>query len=503
MELAVSKPKLTELNNWFNLHFKLKNNVKPFLLLNGPAGSGKTISIKILCKEYGIEFIEYESSSSFHADKYDAVDDAMQLLSIKPNGKYFDQTMANHSKNQLTRFKEFLRKINYCRKSLYNDNEQRLLIIEDIPNLFCQQPKLLHKELMDLRQKFGSKTIPIVFIISETVNCPSLEYTVLPKSIQAKLNFEVITFRPIADTAMRKAIANTWIGKTLTKMELNNVVECSSNDIRNAFNYLLFKHLNVKSNHSSISLVSTNKKMKLLSFKSNKNSSISSIDSGREEHLTLIHAIGKIVYAKRDPKPDQETLQFLNKHNSRIDKIHLRNKLVEDKPETIAERCSANCDTITAWLHENYFDFIHDKDDGSLNYAVQCLDQISTIDSLYRNYESSQTMEQLRTSYLIRGQMFLLNRDSSAYPDGNKSKFRHSFHQLRGPQWKSMHLIQSSNQFKLKAMKESELYSSSLAYSDRDFVLDILPNLQLFEPFNDRIHKLNFQNFYKDLCEFN
>src|SRR5699024_2733319 len=114
-----------------------------------------------------------------------------------------------YAESQQSRFNHFLNYLNYCRCSIFVEDmieSHKLLLVEDIPQIFHMNPKLLHDELSALYNKFKSNTVPVVFIISDIVNGPSVEYKVLPKNIQAKLNFQVITFNGVTAACLRKMI---------------------------------------------------------------------------------------------------------------------------------------------------------------------------------------------------------------------------------------------------------------------------------------------------------
>lgn len=147
---------------------------------------------------------------------------------------------------------------------------------------------------------------------------------------------------------------------------------------------------------------------------------------------------------------------------------------MEQLPESIAERSNVSCDTVSNWVFENYHDFLNDDD---ISHAVDCLEVLSVTNSHFRDFESRSAMEDLRTSYLIRGQMFSLNRDSSAYPGGpdNVAKMAKTFRPLRGPKFWKMHNDTNDSLSKLVALKDSFFYDSSIVELDKNLVLDILP----------------------------
>ena len=473
--MAISKQKLNELKSWFSEHFNRSQpcNSSPFLLLNGPAGSGKTTSIRVLSKEYDVQLVELPSTFIF--TEQDIVTDSFSNLEIKVVNKEFDHIKSIGSESQLNRFSRFLCDLNNYKKLIFDYSSYKLLLIEDIPQIFHIKPEFLHEELIKLHQKFKSRTIPLVFIISDSVNCSSIENKILPKTIQTKLNFTVISFKPISNATLTKTLSKTILnGQKLEKSDIDKIVRASSNDIRNAYNYFLFKHSNSSeaSSFSSKSAIFCKKaKLMLTKKKSNvsDNNNIEKLFSGREEQLTLVHAIGKILYAKRLPNQDLDVLDFIRSH-PQFDRSLLRNPLVEQQPEKIPEKTNANCNTLIDWLYENYYDFINEENSDSLNHSLDCLEIFSMNDSYFNDFESKNILENISTSFLIRGIMYSLNRDSSSYEEeinsksiGNKSKSNNlankfTFRPLRGPNLKQIYLKTSHN----NQPKDNEIFSNSI-----------------------------------------
>lgn len=390
----MSKQKLNELRNWFIGCFGLSKKVNhfsnqttsPFLLLNGPSGSGKTIAVKLLAQEYKIKIVELPITSMFN--EHDMIVENLNNLSLSTssNSKQdFEKTKPVYSESQLNRFKQFLYDQNHYKKDLFSNDTHvnKLLLVEEFPNLFFLKPNLLHEELFLLMKKFQVSVVPIVFIISDTVNGQSTELKILPKSIQAKLNIQTITFKPITNASLFKALSNSSIGQNLSKNDIDNIVNSCSGDIRNAFNYLMFLHSNYKSKYKFFSNGFSNKKMKLSLENAKKEKNVDF--SGRNDPLSIVHAIAKVLYSKRTDSPDLEVLDFIHLHPT-LNRSYLRNPLNESNPEQIAERSNMSCDMMVDWIYENFCDFVFDE--GQLDYVTDCLDVLSETSSILTEYES-------------------------------------------------------------------------------------------------------------------
>lgn len=192
------------------------------------------------------------------------------------------------------------------------------------------------------------------------------------------------------------------------------------------------------------------------------------------------------MYAKRLPgEADPAAVEYFTSA-PQADRSLLRNVLEEQRPESIGERVNAPADTLLDWSYENYIDFLS-PGEGSLTQALDCLEVLSLADSCLRaDYESRSSMEAIRSSYLIRGTMFGLNQDASAY-DGlvkrrtadekqqQQMKRTFSFRPLRGPTFWATRRAMTANLGQLLELKESRLYRGVRLESDRNLVMDILP----------------------------
>lgn len=379
----MSKAKLGELRDWLLkcLNRSSSQFNSRFLLLTGPAGSGKTVSVKKIAEEENIEVVELPITSLFN--EQNLIEESLQNLSIQVYQDYSekkDSIKSVHSESQLTRFRRFLHDLNHYKKNLLFDEEKigKLLLIEEFPNLFHLKPELLHEELSKLVDRFKCRTVPIVFIISEVINGQSVEQRLLPKAVQSKLNFTTITFKPITNASLTKALAKCSLGKYLSRSQIDQITEYSGGDIRNAFNQLRFSYAD---KNPTVGLKRKAPKRAKLSISEAK----SALQGGRDNPLTLMHAVGKVLYAKRIESIDLDVMDFVRR-NPNIDPSVLRNPLKESSPEVIAEQANLSCDTLVDWIFENYCDFIFDPD--QLNYATDCLEILSNTNSIFTDYES-------------------------------------------------------------------------------------------------------------------
>lgn len=471
--------------------------------MNGPCGSGKSTSLKLLAQEYNVQVVDLPVTSQF-TDQDHSVENDFKNLSLKKQSEMdlcrfqseWDGVRPVFSDTQRNRFRTFVYRFNTYRTSnLVLDsgescNVHKLLLIEDLPNIFHLKPELLHQELALLVKTFGSSLLPMVFIISdcfaqsERNSSLTLEQKLLPKSIQIKHNFQTITFKPITQASMVKVLVKNPIGCKLSKAVIEDICTASNGDIRNALNFLLFAHSGGK-NSSLIKQNLSVKKMKLeasMQSKSSSKSTVSVLKNEKTSSLSLLHGVAKILYAKRNKVQDPSMLQFI-RDNPDFDVRFLRNPLVESDAGSILVRAHLNCDTLLEWLHENYLDFVADND---LEACLACAQLQSDSLILANDFEGRETIEEARSLLLALGTMSQLNKASDAYSKLQGANFHrgpakqaHTFRPLKAPKSYFIYRESLENKSALTAVRQSiaDQFNDPLFcfLDDSSLVLDMLP----------------------------
>lgn len=537
-DLAVSKQKINELKQWMIDSFQndLRSKEFKFLLLNGPSGSAKTTALRLLAVDLSINLIELPTTF-VSSDDTDLILNSMNEMKLSSSTSSHQMIHQNDSvrplmqESQINRFRRFLIDLNHFKTNKLNLSEndcqkkqsrlsKQILMIKDIPGVFIRRPELLHEELDWLLRKFSSnnhRMVPIVFIISsnqtgKSNSCDNLELRLLPKSVLNKFHFQTITFKPITDHCLTKALKQSEIGQQLTSSQVEEIVLSSSGDIRNAFNYLLFKYSTQNDlyplRNQSKSL--KNKKLKSSSYSNHRNRIGSEeIKCDRNEPLNLSHAIAKILYAKRLDTNEVSMINLIDRFPG-IDRNKIRNPLKETNPETFLERLSITSDSLVDWIYENYIDFLPDSSDvDDLQNHFDCIQSLS--DSMFffssNLLDHQDQLEPLRISFIARSTMFQLNRDRSSYDDllGRANcckKSTNKFRALRPPKFFSHHQTIQANQSMLMKIKNLESLSNR-SRSNQYFVMEFLPSIKLRPDADlDQIGLLEFGNFINSLVNF-
>ncbi|XP_054164723.1 cell cycle checkpoint protein RAD17-like [Oppia nitens] len=484
-DLALSTQKCRQLMDWFRSQFKDKTCLSKFLLLNGPTGTGKTTSVKVLAKEFNVEVIEYKPYSQ-HLET--VLDEA-----LTERRDYGLQSM-----NQIDNFKHFIYQSVRYRDRLVIDEQtnrstvwsNRLILIEDFPNIFHIKPETLHKELRLLNKRFGNSLVPIVFIISDTTNGQSDEYKLLPKQLQHDLRFITINFKPITDNSLQKILERTF-GNKLSTNELKTIIGVSSGDVRNALNnmQLIYKHLNEDNKCDK------NTK-RLRKAKTDIKPTFDYVS--RDSSLTVSHAIGKVLYAKRlDTKYNNKKTCELPTHLVAYD----RRPPLSDCPESIADKLVVSSDVFNGWLHQNYIDLC-----DNLENAEKCIDWLCQSDSLFsgeQHFYNKTIFDSYQSVIAIRGLMFNISSDESDSQESvsgstniKQNKSHRKFKPFEKPQTFAVNRSIESLKQQISQLSENTVFSSI-----NTLILDYMPYLSLLP---QRLHSVDshFKNILDKVVRF-
>lgn len=124
-DLAVHPKKIEEVLNWFKSceshDEKTSEKYAPMLILTGPAGSGKTATIRTIAQHLSYEISEWITP--------------VDIELIKFHQQNTDDTFME---NQIEKFSEFLfRSSRYA--SVLDHLNKKLILVEDFPNIFLKK----------------------------------------------------------------------------------------------------------------------------------------------------------------------------------------------------------------------------------------------------------------------------------------------------------------------------------------------------------------------------
>ena len=339
-ELAVNAKKVEEVRCWLEA---ARSEAGGCLVLCGPPGAGKTATLSSLARELGLTLQEW-------LNPVESINFQTENLYEGQQRDYRDTVEYVSKANQ---FRQWLRGAKYSSFS-----GGKVILIEDMPS-----PRV--EELRDILESFlNSKCrVPIVFIISEstTTEKSGSMRQIFPPDFLERLKIRVINFNGVTNTNMVKTLTRLAVTQAQRgshkfqvpdKHTLESLAESVKGDLRAGINALQFSCLNdtrdLKEAFEGVSKTDSSKAGKS-AMKIKKTESKLSKIGGKDQGLVMFHALGKILYAKREDQLEPAKLPEFMKEHSR--------KILKSNPDEVIDKTTLSHDAFNCFLHQNYLPF--------------------------------------------------------------------------------------------------------------------------------------------------
>ncbi|TGO13463.1 hypothetical protein BTUL_0069g00300 [Botrytis tulipae] len=407
-ELGVHKKKVIDVRTWLDnvVGGQMRQRL---LILKGAAGTGKTTTVQLLAKDMGCDVLEWRNPVGTVASS-----DGFQSMAAQ-----FEEFMGRGGKfGQLDLFSDDHGEIPAKAEVKPLDRRKQIILVEEFPNTFTRSSSALQSFRSAILQYLASNTpplsmpynpeaksdpiTPVVMIVSETLLTTTsasadsfTAHRLLGPEILQHPGVGVIEFNAIAPTILAKALETvvqkesrkSGRKKTPGPQVLRKLGEVG--DIRSAIGSLEFMCLrgDVDDWGGKVVFGKGKKTSKDTSLTKMEEESLELI-TRREASLGIFHAVGKVVYNKREGKvlDDVESLPHFISHHSRPKKSEVGiNELIDET--------GTDTPTFIAALHENYilsceappssFEF------SSLDHVNGCIDALSDSDLLCPSWDGS------------------------------------------------------------------------------------------------------------------
>ncbi|KAF8496473.1 P-loop containing nucleoside triphosphate hydrolase protein [Russula emetica] len=282
-DLAVHKRKVDDVRRWLVDAFDEKGRSKRrrLLILTGPAGSGKTTTLRVLAREMDFDIVEFKDNTN-----------------TTRFSTFGDEPSASDTPDSFTNF--LMRAGAYT--SIFTFTRRKLVLVEDLPNILHPAVRSRFHDALRAHIERVCDVAPLVLIISDAGvsaeggsnsgrgrDMAIDSRTVVPPDLSSTSLFTEIRFNPIAATLLTSAVKRvTALAKVRPSPNtLHSILEGAGGDVRNVIMTLEFTCARLKSRKQS---------------GKNTAGSILSVTQ-KENGLMLFHLMGKIFYNKRKGDP--------------------------------------------------------------------------------------------------------------------------------------------------------------------------------------------------------
>ncbi|KAF4984825.1 hypothetical protein FZEAL_53 [Fusarium zealandicum] len=400
-ELAVHKKKVLDVRRWLEdvVAGRMRQRL---LILKGAAGSGKTTTMRLLASDMGCELLEWRNPTGSSGLGF--VSASAQFGEFLGRGGKFG-ALDTDSPGLSTQSSSH---------ATAKSDSKRIILIEEFPNTFSRSSTALtsfrntilrylteNTPSLAMLGKYSQQELvaPVVMVISETLLTTTsasadsfTAHRLLGPEILRHPGVGIIEFNAIAPSLLQKALEMIVLKearksgrkRTPGPQVLKRLGEIG--DIRNAVSSLEFLCLKGDQQADWGAKVAFTKQKKgvkdAIKLTHGEQESLELV-SQREASLGIFHAVGKVVYNKRDdfaPRDDKvEILPNFLSQNSRP-------KRSQVAVDSLIDETGTDTHTFISALHENYVLSCESTDPMDLStpmdYVNECIEYLSQGDLL-------------------------------------------------------------------------------------------------------------------------
>jgi cell cycle checkpoint protein len=413
IELAVHKKKVADVRTWLEnvMTGKMRQRL---LVLKGAAGTGKTTTVQLLAKDMDCDVLEWRNPVGSVATSDGNLSTSAQFEDFMGRGGKF---------GQLDIFSE-VEAVPPKPKVKPLDRRKQIILIEEFPNTFTRSSTALQSFRSTIIQYLASNTpplalaynnniendpiTPVVMIVSETLLTTTsasadsfTAHRLLGPEILLHPGAGVIEFNAIAPTLLAKALElvvqkesrRSGRRKTPGPLVLKKLGEIG--DVRSAIGSLEFLCLRGDADGdwgAKVAFSKGKKASKETALTKMEEESLELI-TRREASLGIFHAVGKVVYNKREEssgtRPAWTGVEQLPDYLS----VHSRPRRSQVAIDELIDETGTDTQTFIAALHENYILSCDapptSVDFSSLDHVNGCIEALSDSDLLCPDMDGS------------------------------------------------------------------------------------------------------------------
>ncbi|KAI3398313.1 hypothetical protein diail_9536 [Diaporthe ilicicola] len=417
-ELVVHKKKVADVRKWLDdvLSGRMRQRL---LVLKGSAGTGKTTTVQLLAKEAGFEILEWRNPTGSTGTTQGFQSASAQFEEFMGRGGKFGQLDLDDDDSSAP---STVKTAAGASRGSQEVDQKRVILIEEFPNTFMRSGSALTSFRRIVMQCLANSTpslaafgqpglsepiIPIVMIISETLLTTTsasadsfTAHRLLGPEILRHPGTGVIEFNDVAPTLLVKALELivkkeariSGRRRTPGPLVLKRLAEIG--DVRSAISSLEFLCLKGDDDAdwgSKVAFTKPKKSSKDQILTKGEQESLELI-SQREASLGIFHAVGKVVYNKRDEQPypsrsEEATAEQMPPHLRQCS----RPKRSQVSVGTLIDETGTDTSTFISALHENYALSCErtgpSDPTSSIDYVNDCIEYLSESDLLNPSWD--------------------------------------------------------------------------------------------------------------------
>ncbi|EFX04496.1 cell cycle checkpoint protein [Grosmannia clavigera kw1407] len=416
-ELAVHKKKVADVRRWLEdvLAGRLRQRL---LVVKGAAGTGKTTTLQLLARDLGLEILEWRNPSGSGAGaSLGFTSAAVQFDEFLNRGSRFSQLDLDAGGSDSD--DDTARRLNgSLNPSDSNRQRRKIILIEEFPNTFMRSSSSLTSFRNTVLEFLATKTpslamfaqrqasvdnvSPVIMVVSETLLTTTsasadsfTAHRLLGPEILRHPGTGVIEFNAIAPSLLARALEivvqkearKSGRKRTPGPQVLKRLGEVG--DVRSAIASLEF--LCVKGDDdgdwgAKVNFTKGRKGPKNAALTKGEAETLEMV-SQREASLGVFHAVGKVVYNKREdvpypPNSDEAIAETLSDYLAQYSRPKRSLVFVDN----LIDETGTDTHTFITALHENYAlscEQTGPQDpQSSLDYINGCIDYLSESDLL-------------------------------------------------------------------------------------------------------------------------
>ncbi|KAK7360237.1 hypothetical protein VNO77_02220 [Canavalia gladiata] len=476
-ELAVHKKKVEEVKTWFEERLKPSKGVHSnnVLIISGQAGVGKSAAIHVIASHLEVIVCGWNTPTPVIWQEH---------LYNSGSGTQYTSKL-----DEFETFVERIRKYGLLPTSFTGESKPSfILLIDDLP---MTNGKAAFGRLKDcLHLLVNSTQIPTAILVTDYGNVDSADYNARCVE-ELKLSLESfgackVTFNPITLNTMKKILFRIcqMEQRDVTAEYVDLIAKASGGDIRHAITSLQFFCLKPNLLRSLAPYEESNKPVRSYDGYS--------MHFGRDETLTLFHALGKFLHNKRETGFATEYDQDEFPIQERLSRLPLK----MDVPEKILCQAHVQPGPVADFLHENVLDFLNDE---AINDAWTLSSYLGDADILLAKLrgmvcsynEAESVLQSAAASIAVRGVLF-----------GNSHPLSSRWHAIRRPKlWQVEKASFNKNEMdrlRIPAYKRLSSYHMSIIATEYMPMLKLLGNGAcggFLEPSQESILNLEMEDF--------